>query len=222
MIDLQIHPSWKSVLGKEFSKPYFAKLQGFVKSEYVSETVYPEKKNIFRAFERCPFDKLKVVILGQDPYHGEGQANGLCFSVSEGVKSPPSLRNIFKEVSSDLGMDTPVSGNLDRWADQGVLLLNATLTVRASQAGSHQKKGWEHFTDAVVKEISDKKDDVVFLLWGNYAKNKGAVIDQDKHHVLSSPHPSPFSAHSGFLGNKHFSKTNEYLELIRKDAIDWS
>lgn len=222
MAEVQIDESWRKVLSEEFNKPYFEELVEFVKSEYASTTIYPEGKNIFRSFERCPFDKVKVVILGQDPYHGPGQANGLCFSVSEGVKNPPSLQNIFKEISSDLEVPIPESGNLDRWADQGVLLLNATLTVRARQAGSHQKKGWETFTDAVVKTLNDQKENIVFLLWGRYAQNKGELIDRQKHHVLSAAHPSPFSAHSGFFGCKHFSKTNQYLESIGQQSIDWA
>ncbi|MDF2379616.1 MAG: uracil-DNA glycosylase [Candidatus Gracilibacteria bacterium] len=217
-----IHPSWKTVLKEEFAKPYFKELTSFVKSEYASNTIYPEQKNIFRAFDRCPFDQVKVVILGQDPYHGPNQANGLCFSVNEGIRNPPSLKNIFKELSSDLNIPTPTSGNLDRWAEQGVLLLNATLTVKAKEAGSHQKKGWEQFTDTVIKKISDEKNHVVFLLWGNYAKKKGESIDSNKHHILTSPHPSPFSAYTGFFGNKHFSQTNEFLKSVKKTSIKWS
>lgn len=222
MADVSVHPSWQSVLQDEFSKPYFEELVGFVKSEYEAGPVYPDGKNIFRAFERCPYDQVKVVILGQDPYHGPGQANGLCFSVNEGVRNPPSLQNIFKEIAADLSIEMPVSGNLDRWADQGVLLLNATLTVRARQAGSHQKKGWETFTDAVVKKLSDEKEQLVFLLWGRYAQNKGEVIDQTKHHVLTAAHPSPFSAHSGFFGSRHFSQSNAYLEQTGRHPVDWS
>lgn len=222
MAEVSIHPSWKTLLKDEFEKPYFEELVDFVKSEYASQTIYPEGKNIFRAFERCPVDQLKVVILGQDPYHGPDQANGLCFSVNDGVKNPPSLQNIFKEISSDLSIPIPDSGNLDRWADQGVLLLNATLTVRAKQAGSHQNKGWEQFTDAVVQQILEQKNGIVFMLWGRYAQNKGQYIDREKHCVLEAPHPSPFSAHSGFFGSKHFSKTNEYLLSTGKSPIDWS
>ncbi|MGE3279308.1 MAG: uracil-DNA glycosylase [Candidatus Altimarinota bacterium] len=222
MPDVKIHPSWLKVLEQEFSKEYFEKLVGFVKEEYASVTVFPEGKNIFRAFERCPFDQVKVVILGQDPYHGPGQANGLCFSVNDGVPLPPSLQNIYKEIQSDLGIQVQPSGNLDRWADQGVLLLNATLTVRANQAGSHQKKGWEEFTDAVVQTLSDQKEHLVFLLWGRYAQEKGKIIDRSRHHVLTAPHPSPFSVHSGFFGCKHFSKTNEYLKSIGEKEMDWS
>jgi uracil-DNA glycosylase len=222
MTGIQLPPSWEALLKEELTKPYFEKLTKFINKEYESSNIFPEKKNIYRAFERCPFDQVKVVILGQDPYHGPNQANGLCFSVNEGVQNPPSLKNIFKEISSDTNIDTPESGNLDRWADQGVLLLNATLTVRAREAGSHQKKGWEQFTDAVIKKISDKKEDIVFLLWGNYAKKKGLIIDCDKHYVLESPHPSPFSAYTGFFGCHHFSNTNKYLKKIKKKSINWS
>lgn len=222
MAKVSIHPSWLKVLEQEFSQAYFEELVAFVKQEYAETRVYPEGKNIFRAFELCPFEAVKVVILGQDPYHGPGQANGLCFSVNDGVSLPPSLQNIYKEISSDLGTAPPASGNLDRWAKQGVLLLNATLTVRANQAGSHQKRGWERFTDAVVKTISDQKENVVFLLWGRYAQEKGKIIDSGRHHVLSAPHPSPFSVHSGFFGCKHFSKTNAYLKSIKEKEIDWS
>lgn len=222
MPPVKIHPSWLKVLEQEFSKEYFERLVAFVRQEYASTVIYPEGKDIFRAFERCPFDRVKVVILGQDPYHGPGQANGLCFSVNDGVSLPPSLQNIYKEIQSDLGIQVQPTGNLDRWADQGVLLLNATLTVRANQAGSHQKKGWEEFTDAVVQVLSDQKEHLVFLLWGRYAQEKGKVIDRSKHHVLTAPHPSPFSVHSGFFGCKHFSKTNEYLKSIGDKTIDWS
>jgi len=222
MAQVKIHPSWLKVLEKEFSKAYFEELITFVKKEYASGRVYPEGKNIFRAFEMCPFEAVKVVILGQDPYHGPGQANGLCFSVNEGIPLPPSLQNIYKEIESDLGIKVQPTGNLDRWAQQGVLLLNATLTVRANQAGSHQKRGWEQFTDAVVQTISDQKENVVFLLWGRYAQEKGKVIDRKRHHVLTAPHPSPFSVHSGFFGCKHFSKTNAYLKSIGEKEIDWS
>jgi len=222
MPQVKIHPSWLKVLEQEFSKEYFEKLVTFVRHEYASTVIYPEGKNIFRAFERCPFDRVKVVILGQDPYHGPGQANGLCFSVNDGVSLPPSLQNIYKEIQGDLGIPVQPTGNLDRWADQGVLLLNATLTVRANQAGSHQKKGWEEFTDAVVQVLSDQKEHLVFLLWGRYAQEKGKVIDRSKHHVLTAPHPSPFSVHSGFFGCKHFSKTNQYLKEISEKEIDWS
>ncbi len=214
--------SWQKLLQEEFKKPYFIDLMKFVKEEYETETVYPSFSQIFRAFDPCHHDDVKVVILGQDPYHGEGQANGLCFSVNEGIKYPPSLRNIFKELYQDLSVPLPKSGNLDRWADQGVLLLNATLTVRAKNPGSHQKKGWEQFTDTVIQKISDEKEKVVFLLWGNYAKKKGSIIDREKHYVLEAPHPSPFSAHSGFFGSRHFSQANEYLKKAGKKTIDWS
>jgi len=222
MPQVKIHPSWFKILHEEFDKPYFQELSEFVKQEYASKTVYPEDKNIFRAFELCLFENVKVVIIGQDPYHGEKQANGLSFSVNEGTPLPPSLQNIYKEIAADLGLQIPKNGNLNHWARQGVLLLNATLTVRASQAGSHQKKGWEQFTDAVIKTISAQKENVVFLLWGKYAQDKGKIIDTSKHHVLMAAHPSPFSAHSGFFGSKPFSKTNEYLKSMKKTPIDWS
>jgi uracil-DNA glycosylase len=220
-MDIKIAPSWKSHLEEEFSKPYFTQLISFVKSEYATQTVYPPGREIFRSFDECDFDKVKVVIIGQDPYHGPGQANGLCFSVRENVKMPPSLVNIFKEIRNDLGKPIPQSGDLERWAQQGVLLLNATLTVRASSPGSHQNKGWENFTDAVIKTISDQKEHVVFLLWGAYAQKKGEIIDRRKHYVLLSPHPSPFSADRGFFGNKHFSKANDYLKSKGLKEIDW-
>ncbi len=219
--DVKIAPSWKERLKSEFDKPYFNQLIDFVKQEYQSQTVFPPGKEIFHAFDCADFDTVKVVILGQDPYHGPGQANGLCFSVREGVVLPPSLKNIFKEIQSDLGKPFPKSGDLQRWADQGVLLLNATLTVRASSPGSHQNKGWEQFTDAVIKEISDKKNNVVFLLWGAYAQKKGEIIDRSRHLVLMSAHPSPFSADRGFFGNKHFSKTNDYLKSKGLKEIEW-
>lgn len=219
--EVKIAPSWKEGLKAEFKKPYFNELIDFVKAEYRTQTVFPPGKEIFRAFDCADFDKVKVVIIGQDPYHGPGQANGLCFSVRDGVPMPPSLKNIFKEIQNDLGKPIPKSGDLERWANQGVLLLNATLTVRASSPGSHQKKGWEQFTDAVIKEISDKKSNVVFLLWGAYAQKKGEIIDRTRHLVLMSAHPSPFSADRGFFGNKHFSKTNEYLKSKGLTEIDW-
>ncbi len=209
-MDVKIAESWKKVLSEEFEKAYFEKLITFVKEEYATQTVYPPGNKIFNAFEKCSFEDTKVVILGQDPYHGAGQANGLAFSVADGIKVPPSLVNIFKEVKSDIGTDIPKSGNLERWAEQGVLLLNATLTVRATEAGSHQKKGWEQFTDAVIKKISEEKSNIVFMLWGAYAQKKGAVIDTTKHFVLNAPHPSPLA--QGFLGTKHFSKANDYLK----------
>ncbi|GAA0891107.1 uracil-DNA glycosylase [Fulvivirga kasyanovii] len=220
-MDVKIAPSWKEHLENEFNKPYFHNLVNFVKNEYKTYTVYPPGKEIFNAFGHCDFDAVKVVIIGQDPYHGPGQANGLCFSVSDGIRKPPSLLNIFKEIKNDLGKEIPESGNLERWADQGVLLLNATLTVRANTAGSHQNKGWEDFTDAVIKKLSDEKEGLVFLLWGAYAQKKGAVIDEHKHYVLKCAHPSPFAADRGFFGCKHFSKTNEYLKKTGKTEIDW-
>ena len=220
-MDVKIEPGWKERLKDEFEKTYFSDLAAFIKSEYQANKVYPPAKLIFNAFDHCPFENLKAVILGQDPYHGPGQANGLCFSVNDDVKSPPSLVNIFNEIKKDVGVEIPSSGNLNRWADQGVMLLNATLTVRAHQAGSHQNKGWEDFTDAVVKVISDEKEGVVFLLWGAYAQRKGEVIDRNKHHVLESPHPSPFSVHRGFYGCKHFSKTNDYLKSRGETPIVW-
>jgi uracil-DNA glycosylase len=220
-LDVKIASTWKSKLEPEFHKPYFGQLIQFVKQEYQSNTVYPPGKEIFRAFDCADFDQLKVVIIGQDPYHGPGQANGLCFSVREGVTVPPSLKNIFKEIQSDLGKPIPQNGELERWARQGVLLLNATLTVRASSPGSHQNKGWETFTDAVIRQISDQKNNIVFLLWGAYAQKKGEIIDRSKHLVLMSAHPSPFSADRGFFGCKHFSKTNEYLKSKGLKEIDW-
>lgn len=219
--EVKIDPSWKSRLAAEFDRPYFSSLIDFVRKEYETGPVYPPGKEIFRAFDTCHFDDVKVVIIGQDPYHGPGQANGLCFSVRDGIRLPPSLQNIFKEIRNDLGKPIPVSGDLERWARQGVLLLNATLTVRASTPGSHQNKGWEEFTDAVIRRISDEKENVVFLLWGAYAQKKGEIIDRRKHFVLMSAHPSPFSADRGFFGCKHFSKTNEYLKSKGLREIDW-
>ncbi|WP_234734408.1 uracil-DNA glycosylase [Tellurirhabdus bombi] len=217
-----IEPSWQQRLQAEFEKPYFPKLTEFVRQEYATQRCYPPGKLIFNAFDKCPFDEVKVVILGQDPYHNEGQANGLSFSVNDGITKPPSLINIFKEIQDDLGKPIPKSGNLERWAVQGVLLLNATLTVRAHQAGSHQNKGWETFTDAAIKHISDEKEDVVFLLWGAYAQKKGAIIDDSKHLVLKSKHPSPMAAQwGGWFGNKHFSQTNAYLKSKGLPEIDW-
>lgn len=204
---------WNKTLPKE--------LQEFVDSEYATQTVYPDKADMFRAFDLCPFDQVKVVIIGQDPYHGPKQANGLCFAVSEGVKLPPSLQNIFKEIESDLEIIPKADGDLSRWAKQGVLLLNATLTVRANTPGSHQKKGWEEFTDAVIQKLSTERENLVFILWGNYAKQKGAVIDRSKHLVLESAHPSPFSAYNGFFGSKPFSQTNKYLKEKGLGEIDW-
>jgi uracil-DNA glycosylase len=220
-MDVKIAESWKVRLAEEFSKNYFLELVDFVKTEYSNHIVFPKGQQIFSAFNRCSFDDLKVVIIGQDPYHGDGQANGLCFSVNDGTKMPPSLVNIFKEIKEDVGKEFPASGNLERWASQGVLLLNATLTVRAQNPGSHQNKGWELFTDAVIKTISDQKEGVVFLLWGAYAQRKGEIIDGNKHKILSSAHPSPFAANRGFFGNKHFSLTNTYLENKGLQPIDW-
>ena len=218
---VQIEESWKEALIPEFSKDYFIRLTDFVRKEYHETTVYPPGKLIFNAFNLCPFDKVKVVIIGQDPYHGPGQAHGLCFSVNDGIQPPPSLVNIFKEINSDLGKPIPQSGNLTRWAEQGVLLLNATLTVRAHQAGSHQKRGWEEFTDAVIRKLAEEKSNLVFILWGSYAQKKGAFIDRNKHLVLTSVHPSPLSAYNGFFGNHHFSLANDYLVKNGKTAIDW-
>lgn len=221
-MQVKIEPRWKKVLVEEFDQAYFAKLAEFVKSEYQTATVYPPPKFIFRAFELTPFDKVKVVILGQDPYHGEGQANGLCFAVNSGVRLPPSVQNIYKEIEADLGHKTQFpNGDLREWAGQGVLLLNATLTVRASTPGSHQNIGWEQFTDAVVKTLSQQKEHLVFILWGAYAQKKGAIIDQSKHLVIRSPHPSPFSAYSGFFGSKPFSQCNTYLEAHSQEPITW-
>ena len=216
-----IHESWKNVLAGEFTKPYFAQLKQFLVEERKKHTVYPPGKLIFSAFNHTHFDNVKVVILGQDPYHGPGQANGLCFSVSDGIAMPPSLVNIFKEIQNDLGYPMPASGNLERWADQGVLLLNAMLTVRANEPGSHQGKGWETFTDSVIHRISEEKEGVIFLLWGKYAQAKERLIDGSKHFILKAPHPSPFSVHSGFFGCKHFSKANEILRQQGKQEIDW-
>jgi uracil-DNA glycosylase len=220
-MDVKIEESWKEILKDEFEKPYFKILTDFVRKEYQTQTVYPPAKLIFNAFDLCPFDKVKVVIIGQDPYHGPGQAHGLCFSVNDGIDVPPSLVNIYKEIKEDLGIEPPASGNLERWAKQGVLLLNATLTVRARTAGSHQNKGWEEFTDRVIKELSEKRKDVVFMLWGSYAQKKGAIIDTKKHCVLTSVHTSPLSAYRGFLGCKHFSKANEYLKSKGLAEICW-
>jgi uracil-DNA glycosylase len=221
-MEVKIESSWKERLQDEFSKTYFEELTTFIKKEYREGTIYPAPKNIFRAFELCPFDKVKVVILGQDPYHGERQANGLSFAVEKEVRLPPSLQNIFKEIEADLGKPlVHTDGDLSRWAIQGVLLLNATLTVRAHTAGSHQDRGWELFTDAVIRTLSEKREHLVFILWGNYAKSKGAHIDRSKHLVIESPHPSPFSAHSGFFGSKPFSKTNDYFIAHGETPIDW-
>jgi uracil-DNA glycosylase len=220
-MDVKIASSWKNKLDDEFEKPYFINLVNFVKNEYLKFTIYPPGKEIFSAFDYCDFDNLKVVILGQDPYHGPGQANGLCFSVRDGITFPPSLINIFKEINNDLGIPISKSGNLERWAKQGVLLLNAILSVRENEACSHQNKGWEEFTDAVIKKISDEKENIVFLLWGAYAQKKGSIIDSSKHYILKSVHPSPLSANRGFFRNHHFSKTNTYLKSIGKNEINW-
>jgi uracil-DNA glycosylase len=223
-MNVNIDSSWKKRLADEFAKPYFAELTAFVKNEYKNEVVYPPPKYIFRAFDLCPFEKVKVVILGQDPYHGARQANGLCFAVGENIAIPPSLQNIFKEIQADCGLSCVASakqGDLTRWAEQGVLLLNATLTVRAHMAGSHQTRGWELFTDAAIRALSEEREHLVFMLWGNYAKAKGAHIDRTKHLVLEAAHPSPFSAANGFFGCKHFSKANDYLAAHGEAPIDW-
>lgn len=213
--------SWKTVLEAEFKKPYFSDLTKTVKAAYLERIIFPSSENIFNAFNLCPFNKVKVVILGQDPYHGIGQAHGLAFSVPDCVKTPPSLKNIYKEIKSDLGVTVSETGNLERWAKQGVLLLNSTLTVEAGRPGSHQGIGWETFTDHVIKTISDQKEHVVFLLWGNFAEAKADLIDKKKHLILKAPHPSPLSAYRGFLGCRHFSKTNEYLEQLHLGEINW-
>ncbi|MCF2488824.1 uracil-DNA glycosylase [Dyadobacter sp. CY347] len=221
-MDVKIEESWKKRLEPEFAKPYFTEVVNFVKQEYSTKQIFPPAKQIFNAFNYCSFDDCKVVILGQDPYHGFGQANGLCFSVNDGVRIPPSLVNIFKEINSDLGKPVPNSGNLERWAKQGVLLLNATLTVESGKAGSHQNKGWERFTDAVIKCVSDEKKHVVFMLWGRYAQDKGSIIKAADHYVLKSKHPSPMSANGGgWFGNAHFSKTNAYLQSQGLEPINW-
>ncbi len=213
-------PYWKEKLATEFEKPYFQKLLTFIEEEQKKQTIYPHKSLIFNAFKKCSFDNVKVIIIGQDPYHGKGQANGLCFSTNEGMKIPPSLKNIFKEIQTDLGKDIPTTGNLERWAEQGVLLLNAILTVRANEAASHRNKGWEQFTDAVIRLISEEKKNVVFLLWGKYAQEKGKIIDNTQHLILKSAHPSPLSAKQ-FFGHKHFSQTNDYLQQWGKVPIEW-
>lgn len=221
-MNIEIDNSWSKYLQSEFEKPYFEQLTAFVEEEYSANKCFPESDNIFEAFNLCSFKDVKVVIIGQDPYHGDGQANGLCFSVNDGVPNPPSLKNIFKEIESDLNIPFPQTGNLERWAKQGVLLLNATLTVRAHEAGSHQKKGWEKFTDAVIATISEKKENVIFLLWGGYAKKKGAKINGAKHTILTSGHPSPLSANRGYwFGNKHFSEVNKCLVNKGLVEIDW-
>jgi uracil-DNA glycosylase len=218
---ITLEQSWKDALADELQKPYFKDLAAFIRDEYQKGRIYPAPKDIFRAFELTPFDQVKVVILGQDPYHGEGQAVGLSFAVSEGTRLPPSLQNIFKELESDLGKSTNKGGDLTRWAKQGVLLLNSTLTVRAKSPGSHQGKGWEQFTDAVIKKLSDEREHLVFMLWGNYAKSKGAYINHEKHLVIESAHPSPYSAANGFFGSRPFSRANVYLEKHGKGVVDW-
>lgn len=220
-MDVRIEKSWQEVLKEEFNKPYFEELANFVRDEYKSKKVFPPPKDIFKAFDLCSFDKVKVVILGQDPYHGDGQAHGLCFSVNQGIPMPPSLINIYKEIVSDVGGQMPAHGNLEHWAQQGVFLLNAILSVIAHQPTSHQNKGWETFTDEVIRLISEKKEHVVFMLWGNYAQSKEWMIDLNKHLVLKAPHPSPLSAHRGFFGCKHFSKANEFLAKNGLKAINW-
>lgn len=220
-MEVKIEESWQKALGDEFAKNYFKDLTRQVKDAYLTTTVYPPPKLIFNAFWLCPFSEVKVVILGQDPYHGPGQAHGLSFSVPEGTRTPPSLQNIYKEIETDIGSPVPESGNLERWAKQGVLLLNATLTVEARQPNSHQALGWQTFTDAVIKKISDDKEHVVFMLWGSFAKSKAALIDWEKHLILEAAHPSPFSAHNGFFGCQHFSQANEYLKEHSLEPIEW-
>lgn len=221
MSDVKIGGGWKEKLADQFEESYFLELTKFVREEYQNKEIFPPPKLIFRAFDECPFDQVKVVILGQDPYHGRGQANGLCFAVSPGVNAPPSLQNIFKELESDLGHPVSRDTDLSRWSKQGVLLLNATLTVRAGQANSHQGKGWEQFTDAAIKRLAEEREHPVFILWGNYAKQKGAHIDRSRHLVITSAHPSPFSAHSGFFGSKPFSRANAYLKEHGEKEIEW-
>lgn len=222
MADVQIAEDWKKYLETEFNKPYFNQLIGFVKDEYKGHACYPPGKQIFNAFDKCSFENTRVVILGQDPYHNPGQAHGLCFSVNDGVPIPPSLINVFKELRDDVQKPMPSSGNLERWAEQGVLLLNSTLTVQAGKAGSHQKKGWEKFTDEIIRLVNNKKDNVVFMLWGKYAQDKGKIINPERHFVLKSKHPSPLSANfGGWFGNKHFSQANNYLEAKGLKPIEW-
>ncbi len=220
-MDVKISGEWKEILKDEFDKPYFAALVDFVHREYAAHKVFPAGRNIFRAFDKCPLDNLKAVIIGQDPYHGDGQANGLCFSVNDGIPFPPSLRNIFQEIQTELGTPVPRSGNLDRWAEQGVLLLNAVLTVRAHEAASHAGYGWEQFTDAVVAAINRHKTGIVYMLWGSYAQKKGAMVDPSRNCILKSPHPSPLSAHSGFFGNNHFTAANQYLTSHDITPVVW-
>lgn len=221
MVNVRIEPGWKNALSEEWGKPYFAELVEFVRSEYASETIFPPAGRIFAAFDACPFDKTRVVILGQDPYHDTGQANGLCFSVAQGVQQPPSLVNIFKEVNADTGAPIPLSGDLTHWAEQGVLLLNSVLTVRAHRPASHQGHGWETFTDAVIAKLANQRSGLVFMLWGSYAIKKGAFIDRSKHLVLTSPHPSPLSAYRGYFGNHHFSLTNKWLADHGGEPVKW-
>jgi len=220
-INPKIEQSWKKILLNEFEKEYFSNLKSFLLEEKSKYKVFPPGSEIFSAFNYTPYDDTKVVIIGQDPYHGYGQANGLCFSVRDGIRKPPSLQNIFKELNSDLGYEIPESGNLEQWAKQGVLLINAILTVRANNAGSHRKKGWEEFTNAVIKTLSETKENLVFILWGNFAQEKISIIDSTRHHIIKSPHPSPFSAYGGFFGSKPFSKTNEYLRSVGLEEVDW-
>ncbi|MBC7850138.1 MAG: uracil-DNA glycosylase [Chitinophagaceae bacterium] len=222
-MDVKINESWKAVLKSEFNKPYFLQIVTFLRTEKMAgKTIYPPGQLMFNAFNTTPFDDVKVVLLGQDPYHGQGQAHGLCFSVQTGVNPPPSLVNIYKELNTDIGMKIPEHGNLTKWAEQGVLLLNASLTVRATEPMSHSKIGWSEFTDTVIKKVSDQRKHVVFLLWGKFAQEKQSLIDETKHLVLKAAHPSPFSANNGFLGCRHFSKANEYLTQNGIDPIDWS
>lgn len=220
-MNIKIESGWKAALKDEFEKPYFKQLTEFVRQEYTTTQVFPPAKLIFNAFDKCPFEQTKVVIIGQDPYHDINQAHGLCFSVNDGIKFPPSLRNIFKEINNDLGIAPPESGNLERWAEQGVLLINATLTVRAHQAGSHQKKGWEDFTNAAIRNLAEKRENIVFLLWGAFAQKKADMIDESKHFILKSVHPSPLSASRGFFGNHHFSRTNEFLVSKGLEPVKW-
>ncbi|WP_165026270.1 MULTISPECIES: uracil-DNA glycosylase [unclassified Dysgonomonas] len=220
-MDVKIEQSWKDRLNDEFQKDYFAKLTDFVRNEYRTKQIFPPAKLIFNAFDHTPFDNVKVVILGQDPYHNDGQAHGLSFSVNDGIQTPPSLVNIFKEINRDLGIPIPRSGNLTRWANQGVLLLNATLTVQAHMAASHQNKGWETFTDAAIRHLAEERENLVFMLWGSYAQKKAAFIDPYKHLILKSVHPSPLSAHRGFIGNNHFSEANKYLSAKGISPIEW-
>ena len=220
-MDVKIEASWKNRLSEEFEQLYFTELTEFVRQEYANKQIFPPGRLIFHAFEQSPFEKTKVMILGQDPYHGPGQAHGLCFSVPDGVEQPPSLQNIFREITQDIGIPAPSSGNLDRWASQGVLLLNATLTVQANRAGSHQNHGWERFTDRVIRLLAEEKEHLVFMLWGSFAQKKGEFIDRSRHLVLTSPHPSPLSSYRGFFGNRHFSRTNQYLESNGIAPVKW-